>query len=118
MKTDEIFEGIGDNLAGFVDINTIASMLPDLSNVTLFQNAINKVRLGQGTDLTFQERQQLALAFISLLGLPAPQKSTFIRLLMSVQSATTPAQAQTNQAAAPAVGQTPQQAPTNTAPTA
>jgi hypothetical protein len=90
MKTSDLFEGVNDKLVGYVDIQAITQMLPDIDNPANFENAMTKLRLGQAASLTMPEKIQLALAFISLVGLTGPQKSLFIRQIMAVQTQPNP----------------------------
>lgn len=103
MKTAELFEALNDGLQGYFDINALAGLLPDINDTENFENAMTKVRLGQSAFLTVPEKMQLALAFISLIGLDGPQKTQVMRQIMSVQASSGPqAQASTQQASAPA----------------
>jgi hypothetical protein len=91
MQVHDLFEaGI---LGGYLNITTLASSLPSIDNLGDFSHAIDKLRQGLGGDLTIPETRQLALAFISLLSLPGPQKSAALRQMMTV-SQVTPQQAQ------------------------
>ena len=90
MNTNELFEALTDTLTGYLDIGGLSKLLPDLENVENFTNGMNKIRLGQGSMLTFAERKEMSMAWISFVGLTAPQKSMVSRQLMSIQDAKTP----------------------------
>ena len=92
MDTNELFEALTDPLTGYLDIGGLAKLLPDLENIENFTRGMNKIRLGQGSTLTFAERKEMGMAWISFVGLPAPQKSLVNRQLMSIQDAKTPQQ--------------------------
>lgn len=89
MNTNELFEALNDPLTGYLDIGGLANLLPDLTNVENFTNGMNKIRLGQGDLLTFAERKEMGMAWISFVGLAAPQKSLVSRNLMAIQDAKT-----------------------------
>ena len=87
MNTKELFEGVGDPLSGYMDIYGVAKLLPDISNSSVFVSGMNKIRLGQGGILTYAEKLQLAMAWISFVGLNPAQKSMVSRDLMAIQDA-------------------------------
>ena len=85
MDTKELFEaGVGDKLSGYMDINGLTKLLPDIDNPNVFTNAMNKLRLGQGEILTYFEKTQLANAWISFIGLDSTQKSVVTGKLMDI----------------------------------
>ncbi len=104
MDITELFEEVDQALAGYINIPGLAQMLPDVNNAEMFDDAMDKIRLGQGSYLTVPEKMQLALAWISLVGLNATQKSQIFRLLSA--SRAVPKQAQPQTAAQVQPGQT------------
>ena len=90
MKTTEIFETVNDQLTGYLNIPGLAQILPDINNVADFDEALDKLRLGQGAYLTVPEKMQLALAFISLVGLDAQHKTLVMRMLSGITARPTP----------------------------
>jgi hypothetical protein len=97
MRTWEIFEGVTDHLTGYVDVQTLAGLLPDIDNPAEFQSALNKLRLGQGNDLTIAERKQLSLAFISFIGLEPAKKAIILQQTSAVKATSAQILAQTQQ---------------------
>lgn len=86
MKTTELFEAATDKLSGYIDIPALAQLLPDITNTTMFDMALDKLRLGQSISLTMPEKIQLALAFVSLIGLDANKKTEVMRMLSTVKA--------------------------------
>jgi hypothetical protein len=86
MDAAELFEAVDDRLSGYLNIQGLAKMLPDVTNIEMFDQALSALRLGQGTHLTMPQKMQLALAFISVIGLTLPQKSQVMRLLSASQA--------------------------------
>lgn len=86
MNVYDLFEDT-EQLTGYIDVQTLAKMLPEVNNAMDFEDAVDKLRLGQEDHLTLPEKMQLALAFISLIRADGPQKLLAIRNLMSVRSA-------------------------------
>ena len=97
MKTTELFESANDKLTGYIDIPALAHLLPDITNPAMFDEALDKLRLGQATVLTVPEKIQLALAFVSLVGLNATQKTQVMRMLSTVHAVPANQQQQTQQ---------------------
>jgi len=85
MNVYDLFEDTGQ-LTGYLDVQTLAKMLPEVNNAMDFEEAVDKLRLGQEDHLTLPEKMQLALAFISLIRADGPQKLLAIRNLMSVKA--------------------------------
>lgn len=100
MNTSELFETVDQKLSGYLDISGLAKLLPDLTDVNMFDETLGKIRLGQGDNLTVPEKTQLSLAFISLVGLNNQQKSQVMRFLSASQAAPAlPTQGQQGQTA-------------------
>lgn len=114
MKTSELFEAVNAPLEGYFDINALASLLPDVNNDESFESAMTKVRLGQAAFLTVPEKMQLALAFISLVGLDGPQKTMVMRQIISVKNGPVAAPAQAQQPAPAQNQQNPENPPPRT----
>jgi hypothetical protein len=108
MNTNELFEAVDDKLTGYLNISSLMSLLPDIDNGENFETALSKLRLGQGANLTFPEKKQLALAFIGLLGLDGPGKSRVLQILMGFHAQAAPTPKPTGQIP----GEAPPQAPT------
>lgn len=85
MKVYDLFEDT-QQLTGYIDVQTLARMLPEVNNAMNFEDAVDKLRLGQEDHLTLPEKMQLALAFISLIRADGPEKLLAIRNLMSVRA--------------------------------
>lgn len=101
MNVYDLFENT-EQLTGYIDVQTLAKMLPEVNNAMDFEDAVDKLRLGQEDHLTLPEKMQLALAFISLIRADGPQKLLAIRNLMSVQAVPqTPNIQQTQQSSPP-----------------
>jgi hypothetical protein len=73
-------------LTGVIDVHGLAKLLPGLTDMTQFVNAMTKVRTGKTNTLTIAERMQLALAFIALVGDPSETKYAALRKLMPMQA--------------------------------
>lgn len=73
-------------LTGAIDVRGLAKLLPGLTDMTQFANAMTKVRTGKTNNLTIAERMQLALAFIALIGDTSDTKYAALRKLMPVQA--------------------------------
>jgi hypothetical protein len=85
MNFSELFEAVNSSMTGYLNIQGLAKLLPDINDAENFENAMNKLRLGKGNELILEEKMQLALAFISLIGLDPGQKSRVMRVIMSIQ---------------------------------
>lgn len=85
MNVHELCED-GQQLTGYVDVQMLSHLLPDVTSLRDFDNAIDKLRLGQENALILPEKMQLALAFVSLLRATQPQKQRIVRNLMGVQA--------------------------------
>lgn len=101
MNIKELFEAVSDPLKGYMDVNSLTSLLPDIDNVSVFTSAMNKIRLGQGSMLTYAEKIQLGLAWVSFVGLDAPHKSIVSSKLMAVQDAAPPSKTAAQQSVTP-----------------
>ena len=55
------------SLEGSLDPRSLAKMLPDVTDVNRFINAVHKVQKGDVASLSMMETRELAHAFISLL---------------------------------------------------
>lgn len=86
MNTADLFEmETYARLTGYLDVNGLATML-NVGNLTVFEEAITKIRLGQGGEMTIPEMSELAHAFVNLLGMDAAAKSKLIGRLFAVRA--------------------------------
>lgn len=85
MNLKEIFEAVSSPMTGYLNVQGLANLLPDITNINNFTSAMNKLRLGQGDILTIPEKMELAMAFISFVGLDAPGKTLVSRQVSAIQ---------------------------------
>jgi hypothetical protein len=85
MKTSELFED-DPGLTGYLDVQALAKLLPEVTAPDLFLSALTKIRIGKDSELTLQEKLQMALGFMSLIAMDATQKSMVMHQIMSVKT--------------------------------
>ena len=77
------------SLNGNVDLMGLIAMLPLVNDPPRFISAFNKAKVGHGNSMDLNEKGQIILAFVSLLGLSTQQRQQVINKLAPLTQAKT-----------------------------